>query len=85
VAQQPIQERHASFGEDVLQHRARQPVDLNDEQAALTDLRRSPAAQTPDGAIQGALAPEDKVVYSRKWKTANDRSACPACGFFWRA
>jgi hypothetical protein len=59
------------------QRRARQPVDLHDEQAPLARWRRRAAPQAPDGAVKRALAGKGEVVEPRHG-ALNDAAPSPA-------
>jgi len=60
--EQTRQERHAPPGDRVLEYGAREPVDLHDQQAALTGHRRRPQPEPADETVERSLQTEDEVV-----------------------
>jgi hypothetical protein len=46
----------------VVEHGARQAVDLHDQQPLLAELRPRPSPGEPDGSVEGALSAQDKIV-----------------------
>jgi len=62
TGEQSPQERHAALGQALLEDCARQPVDLDDEEAASTGRRRVSQTQASDRAVEQALEEKDQLV-----------------------
>jgi hypothetical protein len=46
----------------VVEHGARQAVDLHDQQPPPAELRPRSSPEEPDGSVEGALCAQDKIV-----------------------
>ena len=64
--QRPGEAGHAALREGALEDRARQPVDLHEEEAARTRGGGGAAAQPARGAVHRALQGEHRRVHRRR-------------------
>jgi len=60
--QQTSDERHATCCEGMLEHRARQAVDLDHQEPLLCDRRPRAATKAPDREIDRVLASKGEIV-----------------------
>ena len=58
------EERHAALGQRLLQHRAREPVDLHDQEPAAAARGRRPEPETADQTVEPVLDREDQIVHA---------------------
>ena len=65
--EQAGEERHPSFGERLLEHGSREPVDLHDEQTAASADGRGPETKPAHETIDEPLQSEDEVVEGHRF------------------